>query len=140
MCRCELAASCTSRRICSEVFECAEKISTITLLRWMARVISPANERPGCTSRGAIQQRIAVFSSAAQTASATGFFSDECEIKTSCAIHCQVRTISTFFPSIRQETKAHADTLEKKSGKRKILHSRGIVKMTRPNEARVSRG
>src|SRR6266704_464102 len=84
--RCELAASCTSRRICSEVFECAEKISTITLLRWIARVISPAKERPGCTSRGAIQQPIAVFSSAAQTASATGLSCEEGEMKTSCAI------------------------------------------------------
>src|SRR5947209_11006352 len=86
MCRCELAASCTSRRTCSEVFECAEKISTITLLRWIARVISPANERPGCTSRGAIQQRSALFSSAAQTASAIVLSCEEWEIKTSCAI------------------------------------------------------
>src|SRR5438132_9971143 len=86
MCRCELAANWTSRRTCSEVFEWAEKISTITLLRWIARVISPAKERPGCTSRGAIQQRIEAFSSAAQTASATGLSCEECEMKTSCGI------------------------------------------------------
>ena len=52
----------------------------------IARVISPAKESPGCTSRGAIQQRIPMFSSAAQTASATGLSSEECEMKTSCAI------------------------------------------------------
>src|SRR4029077_10581193 len=86
MCRCELEANCTSRRTCSDLLECAEKISTITLLRWMARLISPAKVRPGWTSRGAIQQRMVALSSAAHAASATGLSSDECEIKTSCAI------------------------------------------------------
>src|SRR5437762_11544131 len=86
MCRCELEANWTSRRTCSDLLECAEKISTITLLRWIARLISPANVRPGCTSRGAIQQRMATLSNAAQAASAIGLSWEECEIKTSCAI------------------------------------------------------
>src|SRR6266403_2137608 len=103
MCRCELAASCTSRRICAEVFECAEKISTITLLYSIARVISPAKESPGCTSRGAIQQRIPMFSSAAQTASATGLSSEECEMKTSCAIQLEVRRWFTHGDSTPNE-------------------------------------
>src|SRR5438034_479001 len=50
MWRSELAASSTPRKICSEVFECTEKISTISLLCWLARVISRAKERPVCTS------------------------------------------------------------------------------------------
>ena len=86
MCRCELTASWTSRRTCSELFECAEKTRTMILLSWMARVISPANERPACTSRGATQQRIPPFSRAAHTASETTLSLVECEMKTSCAI------------------------------------------------------
>src|SRR5689334_18993650 len=95
MCRCELAASCTSLKTCSDAFEWVEKIKTKTLLCWMARVISPAKERPGWTSRGAIQHRIPLFSSALQTASAIGLSCDECEMKTSCGmIHYADRALT----------------------------------------------
>ena len=85
-----LAANSSSRRICSELFDSAEKINTMALLPWIARVIWPANGRPGCTSRGAIQQRIAALSRAAQRGSATDLFFVEYEIKTSCAMQFQM--------------------------------------------------
>jgi hypothetical protein len=66
----------------------------------IARVISPANGRPGCTSRGAIQQRIAAFSSVAQTASATRLFFVEWEIKTSCTMGSGMDRFYLFVASL----------------------------------------
>ena len=52
------------------MFECAEKINTIALLCWIARVISPGKGRPGLTSLGATQHLIPPCSSAVQIVSA----------------------------------------------------------------------
>jgi hypothetical protein len=69
----------------------------MALLRWIARVIWPANGRPGCTSRGALQQRIAALSRAAQRGSATDLFFVEYEMKTSCAMLFQMGPFYLFL-------------------------------------------
>ena len=84
-------ASCTSRSTCSELFECREKISSITLLCWIARVISPGKERPGRTSRGATQHWMPESSNAPQMVSATFLSWAEWEMKTSRGITGPVR-------------------------------------------------
>ena len=56
---------------------------SITLLCWIARVISPGKERPGRTSRGATQHRMPDSSNAAQMVSATFLSWAEWEMKTS---------------------------------------------------------
>jgi len=69
----------------------------------MARVISPGNERPGRTSRGATQHRIAAFSRAVQMASATVLSWAEWEMKTSRAIE-EAKPARFYLPGAKQAT------------------------------------
>ncbi len=77
MCACARVAKSISRSTWTELLECAEKTSTITRQRSMARLISPGKNWPGRTSRGAIQQDIPASSSAVHTMSAVALSSDE---------------------------------------------------------------
>jgi hypothetical protein len=70
-------ARSTSLFICGESFAFAEYTRTITRLALMASTMAPPQSTPGRMSRGAIQQRMPLFSSVAQTASAVGLSSDE---------------------------------------------------------------
>src|SRR4051812_9044421 len=107
MCKREFAASCTSRRTCSELFECCEKMRMNARLCWMARVISPEYDRPGITSRGAIQQGMPAASSEAHAAFATARLLEECEMKTSCAIAgSQSRSPRYFFAGMYFQLRA----------------------------------
>src|SRR6267143_5847185 len=72
----------------------------------MARVISPGNERPGRTSRGATQHLIAAFSRAVQTASATSRFCAEWERKTSCGM--EKTNQSGFTRALRNRQRNYA--------------------------------
>jgi hypothetical protein len=64
-------ARLTLRLTCCDSLAREEKTSTITRLSAMARAFASSQSAPGATSRGAIQQRMPLDSSAAQTASAT---------------------------------------------------------------------
>src|SRR5690242_9011097 len=87
----EFAAKCNSRETSSDELECAEKISTITLLCEMAFAMAVGQFSPGATSLGAIQQRRPALSRLAQIASATGLSLLECEINMSWAMGFAVR-------------------------------------------------
>jgi hypothetical protein len=68
-----LTARSTSRLICGELLAFAEKTRTITRHWLITRVMASPHFALGVTSRGAIQQRIPLLSSAAHAASAAVF-------------------------------------------------------------------
>jgi hypothetical protein len=70
-------ARSTSRLICCDSLACAENTNTNTRDAWIAEMIDSPQSAPGAMSRGAIQQRIPLASSVAQTASPTGLSFDE---------------------------------------------------------------
>ena len=71
-----LTARSTSRRIWCDLLAWEEKTRTMSRHSLIAPMIAAPQSRPGRMSRGAIQHRTPRFSSAAQTASATGLSRD----------------------------------------------------------------